>query len=522
MPSSGERDAIDLVALSRPGSPGEVALCTDSGGRQNEAESESPLTLLSIVEEVDAFPALPRASGRQASPQTPPPPPPRLRTSETSTREPAVRVDYSSLAETLAVQAAAELVSKPRDGTSADGFVRLSVLPGFGDGRDDEAGGRANAWRSPESSRLQVSQESSPGLIGAGDGGSGLTPGLPFVPSLLLLSPPLSPSPPRPTLAAHISKKKRAGAAAATVALRARLRERWFLLDTLRKAERQRETAERELMAAEDGHSKGRGDDSRGCDGCDGDGGKDIGGARRRQGRPVKRLGGVDDYSSCGSCSDSAEGGTTDGDTGCEGRSQSPCFLLEGTTTVPREETAVAATLPTGHDRNSSSGESTRSSCSNRSLRESALFFEEPKTISAAGAAAIRRAEAAATAAAERLTGSPTTAANACESAPAISTQAHMRTSSFIEQKFLSGRVSNQQKTAVTGSDDAERGGGGTNVGGRDGVPARTGERVHEACEAGMAGLLNDLLVRSGGRAADGKDKVRRETFVHLGSPTTI
>ncbi len=44
---------------------------------------------------------------------------------------------------------------------------------------------------------------------------------------------------------------------------------------------------------------------------------------------------------------------------------------------------------------------------------------------------------------------------------------------------------------------------------GSDGGVVHPEGRVHAACEAGMAGILNDLLVRSGGRAADGKDKVR-------------
>ncbi|CAN0538830.1 unnamed protein product, partial [Ectocarpus sp. 12 AP-2014] len=69
-------------------------------------------------------------------------------------------------------------------------------------------------------------------------------------------------------------------------------------------------------------------------------------------------------------------------------------------------------------------------------------------------------------------------------------------------------------ETTKVGSELSEEGGGRDSCGG-GGLPAVTGEHVYAACQAGMAGLLNDLLVRSGGRAADGKDKLRR-TPLHL------
>ncbi|CAM9579531.1 unnamed protein product, partial [Laminaria digitata] len=472
-PGSAEKDA-EGDTTARPRSSKQVASSRGAIGRRLEAGSgptpPSSTVLLSTVEdnkkeeEEEDFPALPPASGRRTAPLAPSssssshplPPPPPLEASAAAAGA-ASNLDYSSLTERLtaeAAAAAAEASAKsggPGNGPPKESFLSLSVLPGFGEGLGDKSTLRGINGKAPEppdsGSRVVHTPAPRPGAAENGGEVSARTLSL----TASVLRPP---SPPRrPTLAAPTTTDKRrvgSGAAAATVALRARLRERWFRLEAVRKAQRQREVSERGHLGSVDGCSSSC--DSSGADGG-GDGGGDSGGD-----------------------GDGGNKGTGDVDTATDGRSNSVCVSMASTTTPPERSTTAASCGP-----------------------------ETPRSISVAGIAAIRRFELAA-------------AASVHESVPTENIAT--RPNPTVEAKIgdITGSASGHDKRTETGGGCLEgdaSGYGSSGSCGGSGGPSAPGERAHAACEAGMAGLLNDILVRSGGRAADGKDKLRR-TPLHL------
>ena len=479
-PTNAEKDAEGATGARPKGMSRQMAPSRGSSGRGPGAGSSGPPPSSTVFlptveddeeekEELEDFPALPPASGRRTAPPAHPlPPPPR----EASAAGASLSLDYSSLAERLAAQAAAaaEVVKSaaPGNGTSQrEDFLHLSVLPGFGDGLGHKVTRRGNDSsnsRFRECPDLQEAQETpaptlsgsekpAPGLPGAENGEvSGRT----------VLS--LTQSPPRiPTLAASITGKRRVvGAAAATVALRARLRERWFRLEAVRKAQRQREASERACMAAEDDNPAGRRQGHQGGD--DEEANCDVRGGRRQT-----RAQDVSDdcRSSYSSSDDSGGDGGGDGDGGSQGAGDIDTASVE---------------------------------------RSGAACVQTPRAISAAGIAAVRRSELAAAAASvhrsvsikEDIVTRPQTTERAKND----------------EVTWSSASCHDKRSDTHSGVEDLDKyasGYGSSGSSGSGGASA-PGERAHAACEAGMAGLLNDILVRSGGRAADGKDKVKAKT----------
>lgn len=377
----------------------------------------------------EAFPALPHSTGHRESSGRPPTP-----SGSTTGLD---RPDYSTLAERLAAEAAAAAAaetSSPRaEGRSAGGSLsRLSVLPGFGDGRrSDQRLRGSNSDAHPGMDDSPMSELSSKKLSGAeekhGDG--------PLAQSL----PPTS----RSNVADHMAgTKRRTAAVAETAALRARLRERWFRLEAARKAQRQRESAERGTMAAEDANVNG------------GDG------------VCADPSGDVDDSESSGGDRDSS------GDRGAVSSSSEPHDR-------PPQDPGGSLCVATANEAHSIADVSTA----------------ESRAVPASGVAAMRRAEAAAASSAA----TPTTGSTAL-SGPSEAGVVNQ----CLPQATLLPENTNASVIA-TGLDDARE----LRDEGGDGGVVHPEERVHAACEAGKAGVLIDLLVRSGGRAADGKDKVR-------------
>lgn len=378
----------------------------------------------------------------------------------------------------------------PGSGPPGEGFLYLSVLPGFGDRPGDKPTLGGNNNGSPEfpDSRSQVVQTPASRPTGAEDGGRVSARALSTTPSVL--QPPSPPQ--RPTLAASSTgEKRRVGAAAATVALRARLRERWFRLEAVRKAQRQREASERGHMAAEDDKTTGHRHPEGGQGRKGGDNGEESRGVGAQQGlnSRTQDSGGVDDCSSsCDSSDSGGGGGSGDGgnegagdiNTATEGRSNSVCVSSASPTSPPEGSTAAASASfgPESHDPSKSS------------VSDARVFTgssEAPRAISVAGIAAIRRSELAAAASVHR-------------SVPAenIATRPNTRVEAKIGD--VTGPASFHNKRSEAGGGDVEREASGycsSGSCGDSGESSAPGERAHAACEAGMAGLLNDILVRS-------------------------
>ncbi|CAM9366197.1 unnamed protein product, partial [Ectocarpus fasciculatus] len=431
--------------------------------RLGDSVSEVPSSLPSTLaeDEVDegdgeAFPALPPASGYRNKPGEtlgPLQPP-----SGVAAAAGPVGLDYSSLADRLATEAAA--AAKAAAGSSGatavkDDFSRLSVLPNFGGGRGGEA--KPSSAILPTSSDLRVLEGSSPGsMCSDGDGSRGI--------SALPSQSPKLPSPPsRQTVAANNATRR---ASAETAALRARLRDRWFRLEAARKAQRQREAAERALMAAEDCATLGSAASVLGWNA--GDGNHSSAEEGMRSGADEDRDGGGEQDRRDLSANAAMASSTSE-------------TLLLGT-----RETSTSA------------------------VRDASVSSIPPRTVSASGMAAIKRSEAAlvvvGTATPPRGTDT-SSRLNQDECSRGISATAD------AELNDAAGSPSCRPENTKVDSELSEGDGGSESCCG--GFPAVTGEHVNAACQAGMAGLLNDLLVRSGGRAADGKDKLRR-TPLHL------
>lgn len=441
-----------------------------------------PLSLQESEEEKD-FPALPPTGGhRQTVGEQPPPLPPVAPTE-------LVRLDYSSLAERLAVDGAAASLSSAVDSTEAGSFLRLSVLPGFGDSRVSKARLYGTNNTPPECS------ESSTRLAGDEDGVRGTL-------VAQRLSSVLPPPPPQPALGAHTSnKQKRVGAAAETLALRARLRERWFRLDATRKAQRQRESAERGRMATEDG------------DAIDGN---ESNSAWTRRQRLVDRSCGIDDGASAGDGRDSEEEDTSSSrdETPGQERPRSPRGSSAFTTFSPQEVAVAETPCPVRSNTALISG-SRQAITSSSAARGLYVSSETLRAVSAAGVAAIRRSEAAGSVstptAQSRGIGDLTglnLALPAYEDAPRPNSSDKMNASVVATDLAATGPTLGCYENDNADTCLSEGGGGSDSYSGD--ISALPEDRVHAVCEAGMSGLLNGLLIRSGGRVADGKDKVRK------------
>lgn len=435
-------------------------------------------------EEGEDFPALPPTDGHRKTVGEQPPPFSPVAATELG------GLDHSSLAERLAVDAAESVVaaaslSGAAGGTEGGRFSRLSVLPRFGDSR----GGKARLRGTKSTSPSECSEPSR--LAGAEDDVRG---------ALLAqrLSSVLPPPPPQPALGAHTSNKQmRTSAAAETLALRARLRERWFRLDATRKAQRQRESAERGRMTAEDGDAIDENESD---------------GARIRRQRVVDRSCGVDDGASAGGSHDSEEEDTSSSrdETPGQERPRSPRGSSAFTTFSP-QEVAVAETLhPVRSSTTLISGR--QGSTSGRAAQGPHVSSGTSRAVSAAGVAAIRRSEAAGSVSTTiaQSTGTGALAgpnldlpANEDASRPHSSDELNTSVADLTAAGPTLGCYENDKADTCL-----SEGGGGSDSYSGD-VSALPEDRVHAVCKAGMAGLLNGLLVRSGGRVADGKDKVR-------------
>ncbi|CBJ30496.1 similar to ankyrin 2,3/unc44 [Ectocarpus siliculosus] len=432
-------------------------------GEVSEVPPVLPSTLAEdgVDEEDDeAFPALPPASGHRNTPGellTPLQPP-----SGVTAAARTVGLNYSSLADRLATEAAAAAKaaagsSGALDGTAAgDGFSRLSVLPSFGSGRGGEAKpGSTSSAILPISSDLRVLEGSSPGSMGTdGDVSRGI--------SALPSQSPKLPSPPSRQAAAANSVTR--CASAETAALRTRLRDRWFRLEAARKAQRQREAAERALMTAEDCATLGSAASVLGWNGGDGNHSSAEEGIRS----------GSDENHDEGEAKDRRDSSAHTAMTSATAEASSSAVLGAGVSPLP------------------------------------------PRTVSASGMAAIQRAEVALVS-----VSTATLPMGTNTSSPLNEDESHRDISAIVsipaadaELNEAAGPASCRPETTKVDSELSEEDGGRDSCGG-GGLPAVTGEHVYAACQAGMAGLLNDLLVRSGGRAADGKDKLRR-TPLHL------
>lgn len=455
--------------------------------RFGEARLEiSPVLSLSLKEGEgeEHFPALPPTSRHRQTMEQPPPRSPAAATE-------LVRLDYSSLAEKLAAGAGRTVVaaaSSPgaANSTVGDGFSRLSILPNFGDDRGSEAklhGTKSAPPPDSESSRLADAED--------GVGGTSLAKRLSSV---------LPPPPSHSTLGAHTAQTKvRVGAAAETVALRARLRERWFRLEASRKAQRQRESAERGRMAAEDGNDIG---------------GNESKGARTRRQRLVDPSGSVDDGDSAGSGRDSEDEDTSScrDEIPDQERPQS-AHSLSAFTIFPPQEIAVAGT-PCPGSRSTALVSTRQGGTSGSAARGPNVLSQKPRAVSAAGVAAIKRSETAAStsAATTQPTGigalvGPSMALSADEGTSRPNYSEKMNAAVVATDLEAAGPILDLHENDKADLGLSE-GGVGSDSYSSD-MSALPEDRVYAACKAGMAGLLNGLLVRSGGRVADGKDKVR-------------
>lgn len=218
-----------------------------------------------------SFPALSSTTTGGSQQQAFLPTSPQICVSSQTTPE----IAYSALVERFAAERAAEkalasVSDGVREGKTSDFQLRLSVLPGFGEGNprrenqqvmdaaimtQGERGKESDDGRRRHSNPVRGT-ESADGVLLSHPRSSQPPP-----PSRSSLPPP----PPPPTLSIVTLKEDRASTSAATSALKDRLRARWYRLEAARKADRQREGAERKLMAIEDCYvSKGVVDDQRG------------------------------------------------------------------------------------------------------------------------------------------------------------------------------------------------------------------------------------------------------------------
>lgn len=441
-----------------------------------------------VEDQEESFPALPHASGKN---QAPGEAPLTLSLPLGSATAGAVGLNYSSLAGRLAAEAAAAAAateaaakeSSRGSGKAGESFSRLSVLHSFGGGRGAEARLRDASDTPPQKSPdAQIPATFSAAIASPPD--NVLEETLEQASSLLL-----TPAPSQATLADHPTNRRlSAGASVETVALRARLRERWFRLEATRKAQRQREAVERELMAAEDvavssgGRRRGgsaaltKGHEALG-DQPGGDGSRDSsdGGHDSEEDGMSSSAGGADD----------------------QGRPPSPLASSVDASAVPRAGAAADRSIPVSS--------TTGVFCKTENGASAGRGQDQSREVSAAGLAAIRRSKAANAASTEAES----------VARPSASSPVRQDLSVDVDTKELGGV---NQRASPSCQDENERSlpvpskGDACSSGGDSVVDAILGEgqRVHAACEAGMAGLLNDLLVRSAGRAADGKDKVGR------------
>lgn len=433
-----------------------------------------------VQDQEDAFPALPRASGQKKAPGEASPPLPLPSEAATAGR---VELNYSSLAERLAAEAAAAAAAATAAaktnggyGGAAESFSRLSVLPSFGGDWSAEANHRDAANTIPlDLSGAQNLAPASPALAGPED----------VVREKALVQERSLPSDPpsQQTLADRTrNRKMKAGASVETVALRARLRERWFRLEAIRKAQRQGEAVERELMAAED-VAVIRGDHERGRNAAAAGGHQDL----------DHKSGGVGDDDSSGDDRDSEEDGTSSGAGGADdqGRPQSP---RSSSTDATRASQANEAAEQSSEANSTTDvpGDTTAGALGGAG---------QSREVSAAGLAAIRRSEAAADAPTEMQS----VLRSSSSSAATQGTSVGLKTEELEDiDPSASLRHENGKQLPILSE-------GGVGDPGCDDVVEAIlgeGEQVDAACEAGMTGFLNDLLVRSAGRAADGKDKV--------------
>eukprot|EP00903_Cladosiphon_okamuranus_P021748 g19996.t1 len=472
-----------------PGAGGRAGGASHSGtgdafGPGQEGQCALPPSRLEEGDSEEAFPALPPASGGQMLAPMP------------AVTRPG-SLDYSSLAERLAIETAAAAAAAAADvassssgaaGSTGGGTIsRLSVLPSFGDARRVDAKPRdVDSGEPREPSESQECGDSSPRLVSAEDDTDGRPLGS--------------------TLPVQLSSgAKRPRVSQETVALRARLRERWFRLEAARKAQRQRESAERELMAAEDGSSahgtrehgvaagsSGAQAQGRSCTaepaGDADDGGSSDGGRESESGEGNTSRSGSDGASDQGRPKHRRSSSRATAKSGVPSTSETPCVSKEGDSTSPSAAQGVEASSP------------------------------EPRAVSAAGNAAIRRFEAAAAAASVAAAPAVDNMVSTSPDVASLSRQdlseqnalgganvSDESVGSDVAAGASSGHVEKKEVDVAPCEEDRDSGG----------VPALHGEGVYTACDAGMAGLLNDIPVRSGGRVADGKDKSRR-TPLHL------
>lgn len=472
-----------------------------SGGEQTSGPSVEVLPI--PEEEEEDFPALPLASGSEtrAKALLPQKPPEELLVAKMDA------LNYASVAEKLSVNAAAvppgtdDVKSSEQRSVAADeSFRQLIVLRGF---REDRRSGTTRDLDGGRSSEPE---------------GEGLHPASSLQPSgtkgdltdknmveIIASSSPQPPAPaPQPTLATGSFTSRRSGASAAIAALRSRLRERWFRLEAMRKAERQRVVDERSQMATEDRESMDRevahGRRSRESS---------ASGPRHRivdlveDGRGEEKSEPEDDSAS--SQEDIERGDVRSrGDDDAAGAVGSPCAASDALSAFPlRLGDTVDGNLE------ASSIRTVAESKDSENLISAAW---DAKPLSAAGAAAVRRAEGA----------TFTAAAMAEIGAVDASATSPLRPVSHRPLKLADSAGDNGEdakKWPVPGgsyaspcdedhgNSDADFLQGGSGGGGSQELFARDG--MHAACESDIAWILNDLLVRTGGRAADGKDKVR-------------
>ena len=395
----------------------------------------SPILTLSREEggHEEAFPALPQSTGHRETSEMPSPPLPPVTTTGLG------RLDYSTLAERLAAEAALAATaaaaadtssSEPQARAVGESPLRLSILPGFGDGRRDKNRDQGTSTDNPSGVDASPTLElSSPKLEGAEaecvDGS---------------LPKSLPPTPPPNPADQNAGITRRAGTVSETVALRARLRERWFRLEAARKAQRQRELAERGMMAMDDVNVI-------------------VG-----DGINLEPSGDVDGSESSEGDRDSSGDSGTISNRG-EARDQTLLQVLHGS---PRTTTTQAFSVV-------------------------AFSPAEPRAASAPNISAMRLSEAAAASTAATPTTEPTPLSGLSEARVA-----HEELPRPSTPEKMNASVVATSLDGTPGLYDAD-----------DAGMVCPEERVHAACEAGKAGVLNDLLVRSAGRVADGRDKVR-------------
>lgn len=440
-------------------------------------------------EEEEDFPVLSLASGSETRPKPllPQKPPEELLVTKTDA------LNYAHVAGKLSVNAASTAPetdgvnsSGQRSGTVDECFRRLIVLRGF---RDDRRSGTTRDLDGDKSSELEGK-----GLHSASSLQPSGTKGV-LLDNMVKITAPYLPQPPAPvpqptTLATGSFMSRRSGATAAIAALRSRLRERWFRLEAMRKAERQRVVEERSLMAVEDRESMDR---------------EVAHGRRTRESdaigprhRVIDLVDEPEDNDSANSQKDIERGDVRSrGDDDTVGTVDFPCAASGAPSAFPlRLDDTVGENIEA-----SSIGTVAESKDSERNISA----FWDTKPLSAAGAAAVRRAEATIF----------TAASIGAADASAISPSRPLKLADSVGengQNAGKGRVPSGLYAPPydedIGNSDVDFLLGGSGRGGSRELFSR--DRKHAACESDMAWVLNDLLVRSGGtsRTADGKDKV--------------